>query len=194
MAFTFNSQDIQAATKNLAFAGDYLVKVQSAEYQGKEDNQQRKTYGADKFQVVFEVMDGSEKGATIRHFFMDDSSITAYTPFRYREINALLAGIGGINENTVINLENVAEFLPEKILSVRVTEFDKFTTNKGRVAWSPVASAFGAPIKESVPDKSNPRPSENAADASINNFGAGATPTNAASPFDMPAGQDDPFM
>ena len=60
MAFTFNSNDIQAPTKQLAFGGDYLVKVQSAEYQGTEDNQQRKTYGADKFHVVFEVMDGTE--------------------------------------------------------------------------------------------------------------------------------------
>lgn len=192
MAFTFNSQDIQAASKVLGYGGDYLVKVQSAKYQGKEDNQQRKTFGSDKFQVVFEVMDGSEQGATIRHFFLDDSSSTGYTPFRYREINAMFAGIGGMNDGAAIELANVEQFLPGKILSVRVNEFEKFTTNQGRISYSPTVAAFGAPIKESVPDKSNPRPNLNGAETSINNFGAGATPSNAASPFDN-APAADPF-
>ncbi|TGE75226.1 hypothetical protein [Weissella confusa] len=168
MAFTFNSQDIKAASKVLGYGGDYRVKVQSAEYQGKDDNPQSKQFGSDKFQVVFEVMDGSEAGATIRHFFVDDSSSTGYTPFRYREINAMFAGIGSVNDGAAIELANVGQFLPGQILSVRVNEFEKFTTSQGRIGYSPNVAAFGAPIKESVPDKSNPRPKLNGAETSIN--------------------------
>ena len=181
MAFTFNSNDIQAPTKQLAFGGDYLVKVQSAEYQGTEDNQQRKTYGADKFHVVFEVMDGTEKGATIHHFFMDDSSITAYNPFRYREINAMFAGIGGMNDGVAIELSNVAQFLPEKILSIRVNEFEKRVTNQGKTVFNPVIADFG--------DMAIARPNQNGAEQSIGAF-VGAQPTSAPMPFD---GKADPF-
>lgn len=189
MAFTYNSNDIQAPTKQLAFGGDYLVKVQSAEYQGTEDNQQRKTYGADKFHVVFEVMDGTEKGATIHHFFMDDSSITAYNPFRYREINAMFAGIGGMNDGVAIELSNIAQFLPEKILSIRVNEFEKRVTNQGKTVFNPVIADFGTPIQASLPDMAIARPNPNGAEQSIGAFG-GAQPTSAPTPFD---GKADPF-
>ncbi|QIE79813.1 hypothetical protein [Weissella confusa] len=191
MAFTFNQNDIAAPTKQLNFGGDFLVKVQSAEYQGEEDNQQRKTYGSDKFQAVFEVLDGSEKGATIRHFFLDDSSITAYTPFRYREINAMLAGIGGVNDGAAIELANVGQFLPGKILAVRVNEFEKRVTNQGKTVYNAVIADFGAPIEKSIVDQSIARPNPNGAEASINAFG-GATPTNAPTPFDA-ANNADPF-
>ena len=189
MAFTFNSNDIQAPTKQLAFGGDYLVKVQSAEYQGTEDNQQRKTYGADKFHVVFEVLDEPEKGATIHHFFMDDSSITAYKPFKYREINAMLAGIGGVNDGAAIELANVGQFLPGKILAVHVNEFEKRVTNQGKTVFNPVIADFGARIEKSVVDQSIARPNPNGAEASIDAFG-GAQPTSAPTPFD---GKADPF-
>lgn len=189
MAFTFNQNDIAAPTKQLNFGGDFLVKVQSAEYQGEEDNQQRKTYGSDKFQAVFEVLDGSEKGATIRHFFLDDSSITAYTPFRYREINAMLAGIGGVNDGAAIELANVGQFLPGKILAVRVNEFEKRVTNQGKTVFNPVIADFGTPIQASLPDMAIARPNPNGAEQSIGAFG-GAQPTSAPTPFD---GKADPF-
>lgn len=191
MAFTFNQNDIAAPTKQLNFGGDFLVKVQSAEYQGEEDNQQRKTYGADKFHVVFEVMDGTEKGATIHHFFMDDSSITAYNPFRYREINAMFAGIGGMNDGVAIELSNVAQFLPEKILSIRVNEFEKRVTNQGKTVFNPVIADFGTPIQASLPDMAIARPNPNGAEQSIGAFG-GAQPTSAPTPFDA-ANNADPF-
>ena len=191
MAFTFNQNDIAAPTKQLNFGGDFLVKVQSAEYQGKEDNQQRKTYGSDKFHVVFEVMDGTEKGATIHHFFMDDSSITAYNPFRYREINAMFAGIGGMNDGVAIELSNVAQFLPEKILSIRVNEFEKRVTNQGKTVFNPVIADFGMPIQASLPDMAIARPNPNGAEQSIGAFG-GAQPTSAPTPFDADNNAD-PF-
>ncbi|MCT0040333.1 DUF669 domain-containing protein [Weissella confusa] len=194
MAFTYNANDIKAAPKSkvLEYGGDYLVKVQSAKYQGKEDNPQNKQFGADKFHVVFEVLDEPEKGATIHHFFVDDSSITTYKPFRYREINAMFAGIGGMNDGVAIELSNVAQFLPEKVLSIRVNEFEKKNINQGKTVFNPVIADFSKPIKESVPDKSNPRPNLNGAETSINNFDAGSTPSNAATPFDN-APAADPF-
>lgn len=160
MAFIFNSNDIQrsATSKSLAFGGDYLVKIKKADYYGKEDVQSRKTYGSEKFRVVFEVLDGTQQGATFSHFFLDDSAVTTYTPFRYREINAMLAGIGGFAEGVSFELSNIGQFLPEKILAVRVEEFEKRVLDNGNVVYNPIVSNFGEPIQKSVPNENNPRP------------------------------------
>lgn len=163
MAFIFNSNDIQRTTtsKFLEFGGDYLVKIKQADYYGKEDVKSRKTFGSEKFRVVFEVLDGTQKGASFSHFFLDDSSVTEYNPFRYREINAMLAGIGGIQDGVSFELANVGQFLPEKILAVRVEEFEKRVLDNGNVVYNPVVANFGEPIKQSMPDESNPRPDLN---------------------------------
>ncbi|MDU2155136.1 MAG: hypothetical protein E7E63_09795 [Veillonella sp.] len=101
----------------------------------------------------------------------------------------MFAGIGGMNDGVAIELSNVAQFLPDKILSVRVNEFDKRVTNQGKTVFNPVISDFGAPIQSSVPDMSIARPTPNGAERSIGAFG-GAQPTSAPTPFD---GQADPF-
>jgi hypothetical protein len=160
MAFIFNSNDIQrsATSKSLAFGGDYLVKIKQADYYGKETVKSLKTYGSEKFRVVFEVLDGTQQGATFSHFFLDDSGVKEYTPFRYREINAMLAGIGGIQDGVSFELANVGQFLPEKILAVRVEEFKKRVLDNGNTVYNPVVSNFGEPIQKSVPNENNPRP------------------------------------
>ncbi|WP_349533971.1 DUF669 domain-containing protein [Leuconostoc citreum] len=167
MAFTFNSNDIQMARKQLGFLGDYNVSITSAEFKGLNKAQQ------EYFVLHLEVLDGSEKGAQLIHSFMDDSN--AEKAFRYREINALIAGIGGIQDGQAFELKDVATFLPNKKLAVRVGKFDKDFYN-GKTIYKPQITNFAPLMSESKPDLSQPRPQ-----------------TNAAPQNQVPAGAPDPF-
>lgn len=150
MAFTFNSNDIQMARKQLGFLGDYNVSIVSAEFKGLNKAQQ------EYFVLHLEVLDGTEKGAQLIHTFMDDSN--AEKPFRYREINALIAGIGGIKDGQSFELKDVATFLPNKQFAVRVGKFDK-DFYKGKTIYKPQITNFSTLMSESKPDLSQPRPS-----------------------------------
>lgn len=153
MAFTFNSNDIQMARKQLGFLGDYNVSIVSAEFKGLNKAQQ------EYFVLHLEVLDGTEKGAQLIHTFMDDSN--AEKPFRYREINALIAGIGGIKDGQSFELKDVATFLPNKQFAVRVGKFDKDFYN-GKTIYKPQITNFSTLMSESKPDLSQPRPSSDA--------------------------------
>jgi hypothetical protein len=186
MAFTFNAEDIQLAGKTLQYGGDYLVKVQRAEY--KDTNKR----GQEMFTVWFEVMDGSEQGATIVHTFMDDQSATDYTPFRYREINAMLQAIGGVATGTVIELSQVDTWLKDRILAVRVDSFERSVDDKGKIHFNPRVAAFSEPIKASVPNQGIPRPQENAP-ATPQPQAGGFAPTAPAQQPSFGNGMQDPF-
>lgn len=153
MAFTFNSNDIQMARKQLGFLGDYNVSIVSAEFKGLNKAQQ------EYFVLHLEVLDGTEKGAQLIHSFMDDSN--AEKPFRYREINALIAGIGGIQDGQSFELKDVATFLPKKTFAVRVGQFDK-DIYKGKTIYKPQITNFSTLMTESKPDLSQPRPTSDA--------------------------------
>lgn len=154
MAFTFNSNDIQMARKQVGFLGDYNVSIVSAEFKGLNKVQQ------EYFVLHLEIADGTEKGAQLIHTFMDDSK--AEKAFRYREINALISGIGGIQDGQSFELKDVATFLPNKKLAVRVGKFDKDFYN-GKTIYKPQITNFAQLMSESKPDVAQPRPQTDSA-------------------------------
>ncbi|MCW0953268.1 DUF669 domain-containing protein [Weissella ceti] len=119
MAFTFNPADVKLGATTLEFGGVYNVTIEEAKATGKAVN------GADKMSVKFVVEDGQYKGATINHFFMDDSDVTSYQPFRYREIGALIAATGVVQAGQSADVNSIAPALVGKKVSVSVNQFEK---------------------------------------------------------------------
>ncbi|QVK11378.1 DUF669 domain-containing protein [Weissella ceti] len=120
MAFTFNPADVKfSGATTLEFGGVYNVTIEEAKATGKAVN------GADKMSVKFVVEDGQYKGATINHFFMDDSDVTSYQPFRYREIGALIAATGVVQAGQSADVNSIAPALVGKKVSVSVNQFEK---------------------------------------------------------------------
>lgn len=155
MAFTFNAQDIQMGTKALAYAGKYNVKIREFRDASTTRN------GWPMRTVVFEVLDGSEKGASILHNFMDDSN--SDRPFRYREINNMLVATGGNFQRVAIEEDPFMESLKPAIFAIEVNDFEKSTDNKGVVHYNPTVSGFGPKMEHSEPDLNFPRPTVNQA-------------------------------
>lgn len=189
MAFTFDEKDIQMAIKTLNFGGEYNVTIQEAEFKGQTKN------GLDYFTVRFEVLDSTEKGATVSHTFMDDSS--SKKAFRYREINALFNALGGLKPGTEIELENVANFLPGRNLAVEVGKWEKSVSSKGNVVYYPRVTNFGPVMKSgSVINKDLPNPNDASQPAApvINNADPFDTPTVTPGDADAPfVDSNDPF-
>ncbi|MHD0286824.1 DUF669 domain-containing protein [Weissella tructae] len=120
MAFTFNPADIKfSGATTLEFGGVYNVTIEEATATGKAKN------GADKMSVKFVVEDGQYKGATINHFFMDDSEVTGYQPFRYREIGALIAATGVVQPGQAADVNSISPALVGKKVSVAVNQFER---------------------------------------------------------------------
>lgn len=181
MAFTFNPNDIQMTATGLEFGGDYNVTIADAEYKGTNKT------GHEYFVLKFEVADGEQKGARITHSFMDDSTATNYTPFRYREINALLVAVD-YQANGSVELNQIVPQLLGKQLSVQVKKFEK-STNDGKVYYNPRVNDIGKWMQAgSKIDKDNPRPSTNGG----GNQGGMFDP-NAQGMTPPPAPQGDPF-
>lgn len=119
MAFTFNPADIKfSGATTLEFGGVYNVTIEDAKPTGKAKN------GEDKMTVKFVVDDGQYKGATINHFFMDDSEMTGYQPFRYREIGALIAATGVVQPGQAADVNSISPALVGKKVSVSVNQFE----------------------------------------------------------------------
>lgn len=181
MAFTFDANDIRMASTGLEFGGDYNVKVVSAEFKGKTKN------GNDYATVRFEVVDGDQQGAQITHVFMDDAETER--PFRYREINAMLAGMNyqGSGELT---LQGLMSQIVNQQLAVQVKKFEK-STNDGKIYYNPRIENFGKFMTGgSNPDKNNPRSSNNTATQSAN---GGFNPADQGMTPPPMAPQGDPF-
>lgn len=120
MAFTFNPEDVKfASSLSLEFGGVYNVIIEDAKETGQAIN------GADKMSVKFVVEDGEYKGATINHFFMDDSEVTTYNPFRYREIAALVGATGVVQANQAVTVATIAPALVGKRVSVTIGQFEE---------------------------------------------------------------------
>jgi hypothetical protein len=120
MAFTFNPADIKfSGATTLEFGGVYNVTIEDAKPTGKAKN------GEDKMDVKFVVDDGQYKGATINHFFMDDSEMTGYQPFRYREIGALIAVTGVVQPGQSADVNSISPALVGKKVSVSVNKFKR---------------------------------------------------------------------
>ncbi|GAK32039.1 putative phage tail protein [Weissella oryzae SG25] len=189
MAFTFNAEDIAMGAKGLGYAGKYNVMISDI-----RDAKQTKN-GWDMRTIQFEVQDGSEKGATIMHNFMDDSQTTSGRPFRYREINAMLAATGGNFVGVTIDISN-DEFmnkLKQAKFAVEVNEFEKSVDNDGKLHFNPRISGFGKVMPASEPDLNSPRPSANNAQA--NDPFTGAQPVSDKEMNDIfgPNNASDPF-
>ncbi|MFP7242378.1 DUF669 domain-containing protein [Pediococcus pentosaceus] len=184
MAFTFNKDDIRTASTGLEFGGDYNVVITSAEFKGKSKN------GNDYATIHFEVADGEQKGGRITHNLVDDYE--SDNPFNYRVINSMLTAMNfQINDNTQLELKTLAPRLINQKLAVRVTKFEKYTNDEGKVFYNPRVESFGTWMAAgSQVDKSNPRPSVGKQHNASQTFSNG-TPL----PPDPMAGQatDNPF-
>ncbi|QVV90848.1 DUF669 domain-containing protein [Weissella tructae] len=120
MAFTFNPADIKfSGATTLEFGGVYNVTIEEAKVAPKAKN------GEDQMTVKFVVDDGQYKGASINHFFMDDSEMTKYQPFRYREIGALIAATGVVQPGQSADVNSIAPALAGKKVSVAVNKFKR---------------------------------------------------------------------
>lgn len=154
MAFTFNAEDIAMGAKGLSYAGKYNVMISDI-----RDAKQTKN-GWDMRTVQFEVQDGTEKGATIMHNFMDDFG-KSDRPFRYREINAMLTASGGNFAGVTVDISNndFMNKLKQAKFAVEVNEFEKSTDSEGKLHYNPRVAGFGKVMPASEPDLNSPRPS-----------------------------------
>lgn len=160
MAFLFNSNDInfQAANPFIAFGGKYNVTIEKAEHKGLTKS------GMEMFTVWFKVEDTDAKGATVIHTFMDDSQATNYTPFRYREIGALLAQTGKLQDGQSVELNDVVNGLAGIKMNLTIKEFEKdeYTDTKTgakKVAYRPrIAGIEPFILSGSEIDTNNPKP------------------------------------
>lgn len=175
MAFTFSPEDIKfAGATILEFGGVYNVTIEEAKSTGKAVN------GADKMSVKFVVDDGQYKGAVINHFFMDDSAVTSYQPFRYREIGALIAATGVVQAGQIADVNSIAPALAGKKVSVYVNQFEKYEstdqqTGKKTIYYNPRINDIQAWRSAGTQiDQTIVYPKNNNQPAQQNSFGNGA--------------------
>ncbi|MBM7617285.1 hypothetical protein JOC36_000834 [Weissella uvarum] len=182
MAFTYDANDIRMASTGLEFGGEYNVKVISAEFKGKTKN------GNDYATVRFEVLDGDQQGAQITHVFMDDAETER--PFRYREINAMLAGMN-YQGSGQMTLQSLMPQIINQQLAVKVKKFEKSTNDEGRIYYNPRIEDFGKYMASgSKSDKQNPRPSN---DVNSQPTNGGFNPADQGMTPPPMAPQGDPF-
>lgn len=182
MGFTFNKNDIQASSQKIDFGGDYNVIIKQAEYKGLTRS------NSEYFTMQFEVLDGEEIGKHVTHVFIDDTD--SEKAFRYREINAMINAIGGVQDGVSFELKDVSKTFVGQQLAIRVREFEK-SQYKGKMVYNPQVAEFSALMPNgSKPDKNNPRPDLNGGNEEIKLQEDSAFPTDK----DLPTfPSNDPF-